>query len=126
MIDRHAGDPIPPVLLAAFEHRISLTPKETARLLGMDYSTLQRHVKAGNIRFRAMGVGVVRPRREFTLADVLEFLERQRRLACPSTSGPTRRTTTTTSSAVVYGFTAQREKRLAARRKSSSGPKKSG
>lgn len=121
-----SDDAIPRPLLDAFSCRVSLPAKEAAALLGMNYSTLQRHVKQGNIRYRAKGVGEVRPRREFTLADILEFLERQRRLACPSTRGPTRRSTTTTSSAVVYGFMAQREKRLAERRKPSSGPKRNG
>lgn len=120
------ADPIPQPLLDAFARRISLPAKATADLLGMDYSTLLRHAKAGNIRFRAMGVGVTRPRREFTLADILEFLERQRRQSCPSTNARTRRTTTTTSSGVVFGFLAQREKRLAEQQKKSSGPKRKG
>jgi hypothetical protein len=121
-----AHDPIPQPLLEAFSSRVSLPAKETARLLGMDDSTLRLHVKAGNIRYRALGIGVTRPRREFTLADILEFLERQRRQQCPSTSARTRRSTTTTSSGMVFAFTELRAKHLAERQKKSSGPKRTG
>lgn len=119
-------DAIPQPLIDAFASRVSLPAKRTAELLGINYSTLQRHVKAGNIRYRAMGMGVTRPRREFTLADILEFLERQRRQACPSIGARTRRSTTSTSSIGVIGFMARREKRLAEQQKNLSGPKKPG
>jgi hypothetical protein len=116
---------IPKVIERAFESRVSLSLKETARLLGMDAKTLRGHATAGNIRFVSKGLGTAKLRREFTLADVLEFLERMRRRECPSTSVPTRPTTTTISSGDVLGFTARRAKLIAGRRKHSSVPKRS-
>ncbi|HRP80087.1 MAG TPA: hypothetical protein PL183_13470 [Aquamicrobium sp.] len=101
---------IPPALLRAFETRISLPLKDTAALLGMDAQTLRGHVEAGNIRCVVKGLGRVRLRREFRLADILEFLETMSRRACPSTGPRTRRSTTTTSDGVVVGFMARRER----------------
>jgi hypothetical protein len=96
----------------------------TARLLGIDQKTLRGHVRAGNIRFVTIGLGVTKLRREFTLIDILEFLERMRRRECPSTSAPTRPTTIMTSSGDILGFTARRAKLIAERRKHSNAPKR--
>lgn len=108
---------IPAPLAAAYAERISLPLRETARLLSMDESTLRAHVQAGNIRFLRTGLGTKSIRREFRLADVLEFLEKMSRVECPSTSVKTRRITTTTSNTAVIGFTALREKLIAERQK---------
>jgi hypothetical protein len=48
--------------------------------------------------------------REFTLNDILEFLERTRRHECPFTSAPTRPSITMTSSGGILGFAARRAK----------------
>jgi hypothetical protein len=116
---------IPEPLKHAFAHRVSLSSKETAHLLGIDEKTLRGHIKAGNIRFVVVGLGKAKLRREFTLSDVLEFLERMRRRECPYISAQTRPTTTMISSGDVLGFTARRAKLIAERRKHSSVPKKS-
>jgi hypothetical protein len=115
---------IPAPLLTAYATRISLPLQETAALLGMDAKTLRGHVEKGNIRFVAVGLGTLKLRREFRLADVLEFLERMSRRECPSTSVKTRRSTTSTSSSEVVGFTALREKLIAERQRSRSAPKR--
>jgi hypothetical protein len=123
-----AGDvmiKVPELLERAFAKRLSLPVKETARLLGIDQKTLRGHVKAGNIRFITIGLGMTKLRREFTLIDILEFLERMRRRECPSTSAPTRPTTIMTSSGDILGFTARRAKLIAERRKHSNAPKRS-
>jgi hypothetical protein len=116
---------IPELLKLAFAERVSLPLKETARLLGIDQKTLRGHIKAGNICFMTVGLGVTKLRREFTLSDILEFLERMRGRECPSISAATRPTTTMTSSGDILGFTARRAKLIAERRKHSSAPKRS-
>src|SRR5262249_7167803 len=85
---------IPDLLRRAFADRVTLPLRDTARLLGIDQKTLRAHVKAGNIRFVVIGLGMTKLRREFTLSDILEFLERMRRRECRSTNAPTRPTTT--------------------------------
>lgn len=116
---------IPALLLVAFADRVSLPLPRTAELLGMDTKTLRGHVDAGNIRFVVKGLGAVRQRREFTLADILEFLERMRRRQCPSIAVATRRTTTSISDTRVVGFMARRAKAIAEKQKLPSGPKRS-
>jgi hypothetical protein len=115
---------IPDLLRQAFADRVSLPLGDTARLLRIDQKTLRGHVKAGNIRFVVVGLGVTKLRREFTLSDILEFLERMRRRECPSISAPTRPITTMTSNGDALGFTARRAKLIAERRKHSNVPKK--
>jgi hypothetical protein len=116
---------IPELLKLAFAERVSLPLKETARLLGIDQKTLRGHVKAGNICFMTVGLGVTKLRREFTLSNILEFLERMRGRECPSISAPTRPTTTMISNGDILGFTGRRAKLIAERRKHSSAPKRS-
>lgn len=120
------AQPIPAPLLNAFADRVSIGAGETARLLGVDSKTLRGHVRRGNIRFLVVGFGEQRPRREFRLADILEFLERMSRRECPSTAPRTRRSTTSTSSSEVVGFTARREALIAERQRQSSARKRSG
>jgi len=124
-LTRTAMADIPELLKRAFATRVSLPPKETASLLGIDQKTLRGHVKTGNIRFVVVGLGMTKLRREFTLSDILEFLERMRCRECPSISAPTRPTTTMISSGDVLGFTARRAKLIAERRKHSNVPKRS-
>ena len=102
---------IPELLKRAFAERVSVPFKEAAGLLGIDQKTLRGHVRAGNIRFITIGLGMTKLRREFTLNDILEFLERMRRRECPPTSAPTRPSTIMTSSGDILGFTARRAKR---------------
>ena len=116
---------IPDLLRRAFADRVTLPLRDTARLLGIDQKTLRAHVKAGNIRFVVIGLGMTKLRREFTLSDILEFLERMRRRECRSTNAPTRPTTTMISSADILGFTARRAKLIAERQKRSNAAKRS-
>lgn len=118
--------PIPIPLLAAFADRVSIKAAEAARLLGIDEKALRAHVKAGNIRYLMIGFGEVRVRREFRLADILEFLERMSRRECPSTAPRTRRTTTSISSPAVIGFTARREALIAEKQRQSKRPRNGG
>jgi hypothetical protein len=120
------AQPIPAPLLAAFADRVSIGAPETAKLLGLDEKTLRGHVRRGNIRYLSIGFGEKRPRREFRLADILEFLERMSRRECPSTAPRTRRSTTSTSSSAVIGFTARRAALIAEKQKQSSGQKRRG
>src|SRR5580704_1333347 len=76
--------------------------------------------------FITIGLGMTKLRREFTLNDILEFLERMRRRECPPTSAPTRPSTIMTSSGDILGFTARRAKLIAERRKHSNVPKRNG
>ena len=116
---------IPDLLRRAFGERLTVHLQEAARLLGMDVKTLRAHVKAGNIRFVSMGLGLTKLRREFALSDILEFLEQMRRRECPCTNALTRPTTTMTSSGGTLGFMARRAKLTAERRRRSSEPKRS-
>ena len=68
---------------AAFEGRCVLTATETARLLGMGEKTLAGHVARGHLAFVVLGHGTRRPRRRFTLQDVLAFLENRKRVMRP-------------------------------------------
>lgn len=105
---------VPPALSAAFQERATLPPADICRLLAMDAKTLRQHVRAGNIRYVLKGFGEKRPRREFTLSDVLGFLDKRAREECPSTSRSTRRSTSMTSGAEVVAFTARHSRRNAA------------
>lgn len=100
---------VPQPIREAFARKATLPAPEICRLLSMNDKTLLRHVRAGNIRYVLKGLGSVRPRREFTMSDVLEFLESQGRRECPSIGPKTRRSTSTTSKEEVYDFMALRE-----------------
>ena len=102
------GD-VPQPILEAFASKATLPAPAVCRLLSINDKTLLRHVRAGNIRYVLKGLGATRPRREFTMSDVLEFLENQGRRECPSTGPRTRRSTSSTSNGEVYDFMALRE-----------------
>ncbi|MET4636589.1 hypothetical protein [Kaistia defluvii] len=106
---------IPVPLLAAFSTRVTLPLRDTARLLNMDESTLREHALAGNIRFVQMGLGTKSIRRAFRLSDVLEFLEKMSRVACPPVGVKTRRVSST-AGPILLGFTAMREQYQAEKR----------
>lgn len=74
------GDLVPPTLAAAFANRALIPMTEAANLLGMSPRTLRQHAARGEISYRVIGTGDVRPRRMFGLDDCLEFLERRRTL----------------------------------------------
>ena len=97
---------VPDPIREAFAQRPTLPAPDLCRLLGMDDKTLRRHVRAGNIRYVLKGLGSVRPRREFMMTDVLDFLDKQARRECPSTAPRTRRSTSTISGGEVYDFMA--------------------
>src|SRR6187402_1618866 len=87
---------IPEPIRVAYATRVSLTQNELCKLLHLDVKTLRAHIKEGNIHFLNKGLGKVRQTREFTLAHVLDFLQRRSQI-CQSSKGKPRRTTTTTS-----------------------------
>ena len=101
---------VPQSIRDAFATRPTLTAPEVCRLLRIDGKTLLRHVRAGNIRYVLKGLGSVRPRREFTMSDVLEFLKNQERRECPSTGPKTRNSTSSTFGGEVYDFTVLRDR----------------
>lgn len=104
---------IPPPIARAFEDRVTIPMQTAARLLSMDTKTLSEHIKAGNIGYVSLGLGGQRKRREFTMQDILGFIERLRQRECPYTSPKTRRTTSMISSTEAVAFTALLEKRNA-------------
>jgi hypothetical protein len=64
------GIELPESVVEAFKGRPYLTVRELANALGMSPKTLLRHVAAGNIVGRQIGLGRTRPRRVFALSDV--------------------------------------------------------
>src|SRR4051812_40520013 len=76
------------VIAAAFRGRLTIGSREAARLLAIDPKLLRRHASQGNIVFIEVGFGIERVRREFTAADIRQFiLERRRRQNLPGTPG---------------------------------------
>ncbi|QCI68842.1 hypothetical protein [Phreatobacter stygius] len=115
---------LPPVLAELFEGRVSVSASELAPALRMSTKTLLAHARAGNIRYIQKGFGDVHPRREFTPADVLEFLERQTRRDSPPIRSGTLRSSGTNSSHVTVGFTQMMEERRKAKAAPSSGKRR--
>jgi hypothetical protein len=70
---------IPQAIVQAFEGRAYVAVPELSALLQMDRRTLRQHIQAGNLQWRQKGVGSRRPRRLFTLSDVIAFLKWQER-----------------------------------------------
>jgi hypothetical protein len=116
-----AGLPVPDRLARAFEGRTTLTLREAATALEMDEKRLRAAVRAGRLRYVAPGEGRTRVRRRFLLVDLLEFLNRERRQECPSTSVPTPRSTGATSGSRVSDFAILRARLSGARPGSPSG-----
>ncbi len=102
---------VPAAIASAFSERPTLPPKAVCGLLNMDTKTLMRHVKAGNIRYVLKGFGERRQHREFTLEDIMGFLDKRTREECPSINRRARRTSSTTSGEEVYDFMAQQIRR---------------
>jgi hypothetical protein len=86
-----------------------LTAAQAAAKLNCSIKTLNGHVKAGGLKYVAIGHGTKRPRRMFTDADLDRFVVVQTREAppCPSTASRVRRSGTLTSSGGVVAFTAR-------------------
>ena len=86
------------------------TAAQAAAKLGCSIKTLKGHIKAGELKYVALGSGRVRRRRMFTDADLDEFIANQTRKdqpACPSSRTPARHSGASTSNAKVIAFTAQ-------------------
>lgn len=66
-------------LEAGFDGRPTVDFATAARLLRMTEKTLRRHVRDGNVAFRAVGTGCARVRREFTPSDLTGFYARAKR-----------------------------------------------
>ena len=77
--------PIPPALATAYAERVTLTAPELCRLLPMESKTLRGHISRGHIEFVEIGVGDACPRRAFTLAQVMQFLQGRSFRAAPPT-----------------------------------------
>jgi len=95
---------VPAPIANAFSQRPTLPPSAICELLNMDIKTLRQHVKAGNIRYVHKGFGTIKQHREFTLDDVMGFLDKRTREECPSINRKTRRSTSTTFDGEVYDF----------------------
>jgi hypothetical protein len=67
-------DDIPEPIRRAFAVQPYLPAPTVARLLGVSIKTLRRHEKAGNIRGQQLGIGQIRPRIFYSLADVAAFI----------------------------------------------------
>jgi hypothetical protein len=95
------------------------TPAEAARKLRCSIKTLDGYVKAGALKYVALGHGKRRQRRRFTDADLNEFIANQTRkdAPCPSTRTRARRTGNLTSSGEVIAFTARPRQRTSAKPK---------
>ncbi|MGA0530832.1 hypothetical protein [Hansschlegelia sp. KR7-227] len=106
-------------LAKAFGSRPLAPLRFVALLLNMSEKQLRAHAKAGNIRSVNIGMGVEKPRRMFSLADVAEFVEArslQSAQQCQSTRARTPRSTGATSPSTVIAFSALRAKRKSEQR----------
>lgn len=108
--------PIPAPLAAAFADRLTISAAELCRLMPMDDSTLRRHIRAGNIAYRRVGIGPAAPRR-FTLEDVMGFLEGVREQECPASSARAPRPTPVKAGGAVSGILDSLAQRMADRQK---------
>lgn len=88
-----------------------LTPAQAADLLNISTKTLRAHVKAGEIAFITVGLGVKRQRMVFSQQDILDFINRHRIRQSPPTSAKQARSTLFISDSTVVGFTALRAQR---------------
>jgi hypothetical protein len=80
---------------AAFAGRATLNFKDSSNLLKINEKTLRNHVREGNIRFRLVGLGRIRRRREFALEDIVGFyVARSQNAETRSGTGRTLRTAT--------------------------------
>jgi hypothetical protein len=96
-----------------------MTRHEAAAQLGICERTLREHMKAGSIRYISVGRGEKRPKLMFDPADIVAFIDGQRRerSPCPPPSKKARRSSPTILRGVAVDFQALREQALAARRK---------
>jgi hypothetical protein len=106
---------VPDRLAQAFQGRTTLNLREAAAALEMDPRQLRAAVRAGRVRFVQHGRGQARVQRRFLLADLVTYLDTERRLSCPSTSPRARGSTGATSASRASAFDALREKLTAAR-----------
>jgi hypothetical protein len=79
MIEHGDDFQVPQSVRDAFAGRTYLSTPEVARLLEMNVVTLREHADAGDIVWRQKGRGAKRPRRVFTLGDVVGFLSKMSR-----------------------------------------------
>jgi hypothetical protein len=94
-------------------------PTEAARKLGCSIKTLNGYVKAGVLKYVALGHGKRRQRRRFTDADLNEFITNQTRKdsPCPSDATRARRSGNTDSKSEVVSFSALQRRRTGAKPK---------
>ncbi len=113
--------PVPGRLARAFEDRTTVTLKEAAAALEMDPKLLRAAVKAGRVKYIRLGQGQSRVQRRFLLIDLVEFLNRERRQECPSTSVPAPRFIGPSSGSKVSDFAVLRARLNGAPPRSPSG-----
>ena len=65
-------DELPALLRAWFSEHATIDKGRLADLLDINRKTLARHVEVGDLSYRQVGVGGVRPRKVFTAADAKE------------------------------------------------------
>jgi hypothetical protein len=75
---------IPETVRAALVGRSHLTMPEFSRATRMDPKTIMKHINAGNLSWRHIGIGECRIRRGFTAADIEDFYRRIKRGSAPS------------------------------------------
>jgi hypothetical protein len=75
---------IPETVRAALAARPHLTMPELSRVARMDPKTIMRHIDAGNLNWRHIGLGAQRVRRGFTAADIEGLYRRIARGGAPS------------------------------------------
>lgn len=99
-----------------------LTMDEAAAKLRVCRKTLMFHIRRGDLPFVVLGQDLKRPKRMFHPADLVAFIDRQRRTeACQSTSQRERNTTSSTSNIEAIDFAALRAQRRGEKQKPSSG-----
>src|SRR5262249_34964929 len=91
-------------------------PGYAAEFLQCSIKQVHTYCKRGDLRYVDIGCSEKRPRRMFTDADLIDFVERRtRREACPSTNIKARRSGTSTSKCEVLDFTALQARQTGAR-----------
>ncbi len=107
-------DDVPETIRQAFAGHPYLSTPKVARALEIDGGTLRKHTAAGDITCHYKGLGIRRPRRVYTLADVAGFLRKMRSEQCASgnvqvqNANRDRRSIGATSSSTVVALTRAR------------------
>src|SRR4051812_33057765 len=103
--------------IASNDNERLLTLDEAASELTICKRTLMQHIASGELPYIATGNGRQRLQRKIVPADLRNFIDKRRRVECPSISpARNRRTITSTSKLAATGFMAQRNARLSEKR----------